>query len=371
MNSRSFSDSTWARSSRPLPAQLVTPMTRASVVADEPRTAARTMARGRNGMTRNQSSKAIRTRSVRPPTKPAVTPTAEPMTTATIVATTPMKRLIRAPQMSWARTLRPISSVPSGNSALGGARSGLPRPAAAVSSRAGTSSGAARATATKRSRMARPTTPARSRSSCRPNRAAAWRRRVHAELAGRRRCRCGHRVHRSGRSAGSLGRSGDVLRSPLGRLVPLTGAPCGCGGRGSRTAGRRRGWPRSSAALDRKNSACSIGEVVVLDGVGRGQPEARVAEHGLGGDGPTDHEAEPDGDQRDRRQHGVRHRVAAHHLVVAQALGPRHGQVVLPFTVSMIDDRMIERVRAEVGEHERQHRQEEVAGAVDAPRRTP
>ena len=232
MNSRSFSDSTWARSSRPLPAQLVTPMTRASVVADEPRTAARTMARGRNGMTRNKSSKAISTRSVRPPTKPAVTPTAEPMTTATIVATTPMKRLIRAPQMSWASTLRPISSVPRGNSALGGARSGLPRPAAAVSSRAGTSSGAARATATKRSRMARPTTPARSREElpAEPGRGLASP--GPRELARRRR---------------AVAVTATSARRPLGQarsLRSLTGAPDGCGGRGSRTAGRRRGWPR-------------------------------------------------------------------------------------------------------------------------------
>ena len=116
-------------------------MTTASVVADDPSTAASTMASGRNGMTRNQSSMAMSNRSTRPPTKPAVTPTAEPMTTATTVATTPMKRLMRAPQMSWARTLRPSSSVPSGNSALGGARSGLPRPAAAVSSRAGDQEG--------------------------------------------------------------------------------------------------------------------------------------------------------------------------------------------------------------------------------------
>ena len=71
-------------------------------------------------MTRNQSSMAMSRRSARPPTNPAVTPMAEPMTTATTVATTPMNRLMRAPQMSWASTLRPISSVPSGNSALGG-----------------------------------------------------------------------------------------------------------------------------------------------------------------------------------------------------------------------------------------------------------
>ena len=218
---RSFTDSTCARRRRLLPAQLVTPMTTASVVADDPSTAASTMASGRNGMTRNQSSMAMSNRSTRPPTKPAVTPTAEPMTTATTVATTPMKRLMRAPQMSWARTLRPSSSVPSGNSALGGARSGLPRPAAAVSSRAGTRRGAARAMATNSTRTARPATPARSERNCRPKRAAVRRRLVQAS------CRT----------------DGAGPPEPPA-VVAVTGPPGGCGDRDSRTAGQPPGWPR-------------------------------------------------------------------------------------------------------------------------------
>ena len=77
---RSLSVSTCARISRAVDGHDVIPMTRMMFWIDGPRTAASTIASGRNGITRNHSVRRISTASVQPPKKPAVIPTTEPMT---------------------------------------------------------------------------------------------------------------------------------------------------------------------------------------------------------------------------------------------------------------------------------------------------
>ena len=60
------------------------------------------------------------------------------------------------------------------------------------------------------------------------------------------------------------------------------------------------------------------------------QAEAGPGEHRLDRDRPGHHEADVEEDQRDGRQQRVGHGVPAAHQLVAQALGPRGDQVVLP-----------------------------------------
>ena len=75
MNWRSFTDSTWLRTIRDVPAQDRIPITMIRSVsrppgqpsATRPSAVATTIANGRNGITRNQSSIAVRTLSVVPP----------------------------------------------------------------------------------------------------------------------------------------------------------------------------------------------------------------------------------------------------------------------------------------------------------------
>jgi hypothetical protein len=64
---RSLSVRTWARTTRAVAGQVVTPMTNAMTSRLRPRMAASTMARGRKGMTKNQSVKRIRITSTQPP----------------------------------------------------------------------------------------------------------------------------------------------------------------------------------------------------------------------------------------------------------------------------------------------------------------
>ena len=73
MNWRSFTDSTWLRTMRDVPAHERIPITMISSVtrppgqpsATRPRAVATTIANGRNGITRNQSSIAVSTLSIR------------------------------------------------------------------------------------------------------------------------------------------------------------------------------------------------------------------------------------------------------------------------------------------------------------------
>ena len=66
-NARSLSVSTCERTIRPVPAQLVSPITRISTVSDGLSSRASTTISGSAGMTRNQFSNASKMRSVQPP----------------------------------------------------------------------------------------------------------------------------------------------------------------------------------------------------------------------------------------------------------------------------------------------------------------
>ena len=66
-NARSFSVSTCERTIRPVPAQLVSPITAISTVSDGSSTRASTTISGSCGITRNQFSNESKTRSVVPP----------------------------------------------------------------------------------------------------------------------------------------------------------------------------------------------------------------------------------------------------------------------------------------------------------------
>ena len=159
---RSLKVNTWARTSRALPAHDVMPITIASVTGDLPRMTASTIASGRNGTTRKNSSIAKSTVATFPFTYPATSPTVEPITTATTVAKMPIKSDTREPHTNCAKTSRPMSSVPSKNCALGEAKSGLLRPAAANKSDRSAINGAHNATNPNPSSTNRLTKPARS-----------------------------------------------------------------------------------------------------------------------------------------------------------------------------------------------------------------
>ena len=209
-------------------------MTKAMLASDGPSTVASTMARGRNGITRNQSVTRISTESVQRPKWPAAMPTTEPITIEITEARNPTSSDTRDPQMVRASTERPLSSVPSGNSALGG-ENGVPVALVTSSSLAGTSTGANTAMATNRTRMASPTMPMLLRRYSLQARPAACRRRARAMARG---LSCG----------GRLG----------GRVVSISGAPpsgssmvgwvisrSARAGRGRHRGGRRSGWRRS------------------------------------------------------------------------------------------------------------------------------
>ena len=139
---------------------------------------ASTIASGRNGTTRKNSSIAKSTVATFPFTYPATSPTVEPITTATTVAKMPIKSDTREPHTNCAKTSRPMSSVPSKNCALGEAKSGLLRPAAANSSDRSAINGAHNATNPNPSSTNRLTKPARSWRSSRHTRANACLRRL-------------------------------------------------------------------------------------------------------------------------------------------------------------------------------------------------
>jgi hypothetical protein len=158
-------------------------MTKAMLASDGPSTVASTMARGRNGITRNQSVTRIRAESVQRPKWPATMPTTEPMTTEITVARNPTVSDTRDPQRVRASTERPLSSVPSGKAALGG-ENGVPVALVTSSSLAGTNSGTNTATATNTTRMPSPIMPSQLRRYSRQARPAAWRRRARAMARG-------------------------------------------------------------------------------------------------------------------------------------------------------------------------------------------
>ena len=121
-----MSVSTWARIRRAVEGQDVIPMTRMMLRIDGPSTAARTIASGRKGMTRNHSVIRMSTLPTQPPKNPAVIPTTEPITIARMVAARPTRRLMRDPHTNWVQTLRPRLSVPMGPNFDGLAHTGLP-----------------------------------------------------------------------------------------------------------------------------------------------------------------------------------------------------------------------------------------------------
>ncbi len=105
-NSRSLSDSTSPRTTRAVCIHEVMPMTKMMFHTDRPSTEARTMAKGRNGMTRNHSVNLISTRSKRPPRNPETIPTNDPMKMVSTVAANPTNRLTLDPQTNCAHTER-------------------------------------------------------------------------------------------------------------------------------------------------------------------------------------------------------------------------------------------------------------------------
>ena len=82
--------------------------------ARSPSSATSTIASGRNGITRNQSSTAVRPLSIHPPEKPETIPMKPPITADTSAAQTPTVSEMRVPSTSSEYTSRPFSSVPSG-----------------------------------------------------------------------------------------------------------------------------------------------------------------------------------------------------------------------------------------------------------------
>ncbi len=90
---------------REVPAQPVIPMTMMMIPSLPPGQLAAcrsssetsTIASGRKGMTRNQSSIAVRMLSIQPPEKPATMPTKPPITADTSAAATPTVSEIRVP----------------------------------------------------------------------------------------------------------------------------------------------------------------------------------------------------------------------------------------------------------------------------------
>jgi hypothetical protein len=103
----------------------VIPITMVMTPREGLRTEARTMASGRNGITRNQSVRRIRTLSDTPPRYPATIPMNDPITMEIAVANSPTVSETREPQIVSVRTERPKLSVPRGYFNEGGEK-GMP-----------------------------------------------------------------------------------------------------------------------------------------------------------------------------------------------------------------------------------------------------
>src|SRR5512132_1486375 len=137
----------------------VIPITRVMTPREGLSTDARTMASGRNGITRNQSVRRIRALSDTPPRYPATIPMNDPITMEIAVASSPTVSETREPQIVSVRTERPKLSVPRGYCNEGGEK-GVPlqghvafRPSLVAST------GAKIATRTNRISTARPIMP--------------------------------------------------------------------------------------------------------------------------------------------------------------------------------------------------------------------
>lgn len=158
MNGRASMVSVWARTSRAVDGQAVTPI--ATMIVRTPRssTVDSTIASTSDGSTRKKSVSRSSTADSQPPKCAATIPTTVPITTDSTVAATPTSSEIRVPVSVSASTDSPFSSVPSGNSALGGTST---PPVASTTERCsgGTTSGAASATSSTSSSTAAPTTP--------------------------------------------------------------------------------------------------------------------------------------------------------------------------------------------------------------------
>jgi hypothetical protein len=178
----------------------------------------------------------IRIESGQRPKWPAAMPTTEPITTEMTEARNPTSSDTRDPQMVRASTERPLSSVPSGNSALGG-ENGVPVALVTSSSLSGTSSGANTAMAMNRTRMTSPTMPTVLRRYSLQARPAACRRRARVMARGLS-CagRLGGRVvsARAGPSSGSRPSGSSMVGWVISRSSPA--------GRGRHRGGRRAGW---------------------------------------------------------------------------------------------------------------------------------
>ena len=81
---------------------------------------ARMSTTNRNGTDRNTSTTRISAESTMPPTRPATAPTSAPMVIATKAAKKPISSAAWPPFISWPRTSKPFTSVPSGCPAPGG-----------------------------------------------------------------------------------------------------------------------------------------------------------------------------------------------------------------------------------------------------------
>jgi hypothetical protein len=176
----------------------------------------------------------ISSESVQRPKWPAAMPTTEPITTEIIEARNPTSSDTRDPQMVRASTERPLSSVPRGNSPLGG-ENGVPVALVTSSWLSGTSSGANTAMATNRTRMASPTMPMLLRRYSRHARAAACRRRARAIARG---LSWGGRLGGTVVSAWGVPPSGSSI---VGWVISRSSHA----GRGRHRGGRRAGWRRS------------------------------------------------------------------------------------------------------------------------------
>ena len=104
---RVFTESTWARTMRAVDGHDVMPITTMMTPSEGLSTEASTIASGRNGMTRNQSVRRIRTVSDTPPRYPATMPMNDPITIEIAVASSPTVSETREPQIVRVRTDRP------------------------------------------------------------------------------------------------------------------------------------------------------------------------------------------------------------------------------------------------------------------------
>ena len=99
--------SVWARTSRAVGGQAVSPMATTTVRTPRCITLASAAASTRVGSTRNQSVTRISSVGTQPRKWPATMPVTEPMPTDIVVASRPTSREIRAPQMVTATIERP------------------------------------------------------------------------------------------------------------------------------------------------------------------------------------------------------------------------------------------------------------------------